>query len=118
MKVLYPIKSKDTRPVVCGIARAMAKSQATADTVNGVEPTIRQVQHDALTSFSAFCGGQTPEVLTDDYAALQSLYVSAFVETYHRRYEEIINGLSAMVSEYVQVMNLLNDPELVCLDSF
>jgi hypothetical protein len=116
--ILYPINSVHTGPLVRGVARATAKFHATTDVINDVTLTIRQVHNEAKRAFKAFCEGQPQETLTDDYTALQLLYMSAYVDTYYNHYSKLLDDLEAMVEEDVKVEQILNVDGLECLDNF
>lgn len=96
MKTLYPVKAEQTRPMVCGMARAMARNTAHKDMVV-LTPT--QVIHEAERAFTAFCGGQELAGLTDDYRALRVMYKSAYITEYHRERNKMMHSLKRLVKE-------------------
>jgi len=54
MAILYPINAQHTRPLVRGIAKAMARCHAICDIVSVLELTSEQVHNNATIAFKAF----------------------------------------------------------------
>ena len=97
--ILYPVGARHTRPLVRGIAKAMAKFHAICDIFIDIKSSQEQVHNNAVVSFKAFCESQECDSLTDDMKALEALYVDAYVETYNTRYAQILSNLEMIAKE-------------------
>jgi len=96
---LYPVKARHTRPLVCGIAKAMARCNAICDLFSDIVLTDEQVHNHAVTAFRAFCESQEVDNLTDDMKVLEAMYTSAYEQMYHTRYSEMLSNLEKMAVE-------------------
>ena len=99
MAILYPVNARHTRPLVCGIAKAMARCHAICDLFSDIVLTDEMVHNHATIAFKGFCESQESDSLTDDLEALQQLYVDAYEGMYHQRYAEILSNLAQMAKE-------------------
>ncbi len=80
---LYPINSAHTRPMVCGVARSTARNHARSDSKSKVNVTPVSVISEAERAFKGFCRGHEANGLTNNYMALQAMYMSAYITEYH-----------------------------------
>lgn len=96
---LYPVNARHTKPLVCGMAKAMAKCHVACDIVTLIELSEEEVHNHAVASFKAFCENQEVDCLTDDMEALETMYTSAYEQMYHTRYAEVIADLERIAKE-------------------
>lgn len=95
---LYPIIAEHTRPLIRGIAKALARCDAMGDLFSDsdIVLTNEHVHNNALEAFKRFCESQGTEELTDDIEILQRMYVDAYEGMYRQRYAEVIANLEKM----------------------